>query len=100
MNRSEILDKAKEIVTKDRQAVYNDPEDNFKIISKYWSYYLGYPVDPADVAAMMILLKVARMAANTEYLDNWIDVAGYAGCGGEIATKKETEIKPGGSTDE
>ena len=100
MNRSEVLDTAKEIVTKDRQNQYGDAEDNFKIISKYWSLFLGYPVDPAEVAVMLILLKVARMGANIEYLDNWVDVAGYAACGCEIATKKENDIKIGGSENE
>ena len=86
MNRSEILDKAKEIVCNDRQKTYKEPEDNFKTIADFWSVYLGHPVTSTDVAAMMILLKLARAKSNPQYLDNWIDICGYSGCGGEIAT--------------
>jgi hypothetical protein len=39
-----------------------------------------------DVAVMLALLKVARIKQNPNHTDNWIDIAGYAACGGEIAT--------------
>lgn len=116
MNRSEILDKAKEIVCNDRQKTYKEPEDNFKTIADFWSAYLGHEVSSADVAAMMILLKLARVKSNPKHLDNWLDICGYGGCGGEIATKetpviehigsnsivllRNEEIKPGGSENE
>lgn len=100
MNRSEILDKAKEIVTKDRQATHGNAEDNFEIIRKFWGAYLGIDLTKEDVAIMQILLKIARAKSNPQHLDNWLDICGYGACGGEIATQKETEIKPGGSTDE
>jgi hypothetical protein len=35
---------------------------------------------------MLALLKVARIRSNPKHADNWIDIAGYAACGGEIAT--------------
>lgn len=90
LTRSEILKRADEIVNGHRENEYGSPEDNFKLISKFWSLYLGYPVDPVDVAAMMILQKLARATNDTSYLDNWVDICGYSACGGEIATK-ETE---------
>lgn len=37
---------------------------------------------------MMILLKVARIGSGSRSRDNWIDVAGYAACGGEIVENK------------
>jgi hypothetical protein len=38
-----------------------------------------------DVAAMMTLLKVARMATGgLEQDDCWLDIAGYAACGFEV----------------
>ena len=40
-----------------------------------------------QVAAMMILLKTARISSGTAVSDNWIDIAGYAACGGEIQTR-------------
>lgn len=85
MNRSEILDTAKEYVTKDRDATHGDAESNFKHISEYWSVYLGVTVNPHDVAVMMTLLKIARIDSNPGNADNWIDGCGYLACGGEIA---------------
>ena len=40
---------------------------------------------PETVALMMALLKVARLIKSPEHLDSWVDLAGYAACGGEIA---------------
>lgn len=37
------------------------------------------------IALMMILFKVARNIANFRKTDNWVDIAGYAACGGEIS---------------
>ena len=33
---------------------------------------------------MMALLKIARIAGGNAKADNWIDLAGYAACGGEL----------------
>lgn len=103
MNRSEILDTAKEIVTKDRQATHGNAEDNFEIIRKLWGAYLGIELTRENVAVMQILLKAARTKSNSQHVDNWVDIAGYAACGGEIATNAARcmdNIKPGGSTNE
>ena len=88
MNRPEILDTAKQMVCGQREQDYGTPEDNFKTIADFWTAYLGYPVDATDVAAMMALLKIARISTGTATADSWVDLAGYAACGGEIATKE------------
>ena len=72
---------AKSIVTGER---YGTPEQNFHTIAKMWSAYLRIKVTAKDVAAMMILLKVARIASGHGSEDSWVDVAGYAACGGEL----------------
>lgn len=38
----------------------------------------------ADVGAMMCLFKLARISTGHGKADNWIDLAGYAACGGEL----------------
>ncbi len=94
MKRKEILNRANEIVNGKREDEYGSPEDNFKTIAEFWSTYLGYPVTAADVAAMMALLKIARIGTGTATDDSWVDLAGYAACGGEIsATEKEEGVK-------
>ena len=86
MKRAEILATATEYVTRDRNAQYGEPEDLFRVIANLWSDYLQTEVSAVDVALMMALLKIARARANPGNVDNWIDLAGYAACGGEIAT--------------
>lgn len=86
MKRADVLDIAKTYVTNDRQATHGKPEDTFGRIAELWSAYLGEWADikPHDVAAMMALLKIARIAANPKNDDNWVDGAGYFACGSEL----------------
>ena len=86
MNRSEILDTAKQYVTKDRAATHGDAERNFGLIAAYWSAHLDHPITATDVALMMTLFKLARAKGNIGNAENWIDGCGYLACGGEIAT--------------
>jgi hypothetical protein len=86
MNRSQILDTAKEYVTKDRADTHGDAESNFGLIACYWSAHLDAGIGPEDVAIMMTLMKLARAKANPGHADNWVDGCGYLACGGEIAT--------------
>ena len=87
MNRADILATASEYVTIDRATTHGDVEDNFRRIADLWNAYLGVDdITSIDVAVMLALLKVARIRSNPTHADNWIDIAGYAACGGEIAT--------------
>ena len=89
MKREEILDAAKRCVCGDREQDYGSPEKNFERIAEFWSTYMGYPVVAHDVAAMLALLKIARIASGHAKEDNWIDLAGYAACGGELEADNE-----------
>ena len=91
MKREDILNAAAKCVNGDRQQDYGTPERNFDTIAAFWNAYLcggralaGPVVDAKDVAAMLGLLKIARIATGHGKADNWIDLAGYAACGGEI----------------
>lgn len=92
MKRAEILDKAKEMVTGQREQDYGSPEDNFNIIAEYWMTYLDavfrtrgiVELTADDVANMMCLFKLARITTGTGTADSYIDLAGYAACGGEL----------------
>lgn len=85
--RGQILEEANKIVNGARNEAYGKPEDNFKRIAVYWSSYLDKEVTTHDVAIMMILLKVARTQSGTGSMDNYVDIAGYAACAGEIYSK-------------
>ena len=84
--RGEILDTARTYVTKDRMQTHGAPADSFKMIAAVWSARLGITVTPAQVCLLMGDLKACRAWMNPWHLDNWVDLAGYAACGGEIAT--------------
>ncbi len=89
MTRAEILKKAEECVCGKRQQDYGNPENNFQVIANLWTDYLigtgqEVAVSAKDVAMMMALLKIARIAGNHATEDSFVDLAGYAACGGEI----------------
>lgn len=86
MTRKEILEAAEKCVTGQREQDYGSPEDSFRLISQLWSAYTGHAITAKDVAIMMALLKIARMK-NGDKEDNFVDLAGYAACAGEIVTK-------------
>ena len=90
MTRKEILTEAEKCVCSDRNRQYGEPEDNFLEIAKLWSAYLDIDIGAEDVAIMMCLFKVARLKGSCyQGKDSWIDLIGYAACGGEIATRGE-----------
>jgi len=90
MTRRKLLEKAISIVCEDRNQQYGWPEDNFARIANLWTAYMGKIVTPVDVAAMLALLKLARIkATNGQSSDSWVDLAGYAACGSEIALGEE-----------
>ena len=97
MKRAEILEAARVCVCGEREQEYGTPENNFETIGLLWGVYLraAHPeinlaingITPKDVATMMALLKVARIATGSNP-DSFVDLAGYAACAGEIATKE------------
>lgn len=98
LSRAEILKAAEVCVNGDRQNDYGTPERNFETIANLWNAYLGENrVNAKDVAAMLVLLKVARIASGKKKNDNWIDIAGYAACGGEI--ESQSKISANKNTD-
>lgn len=89
MNRTEILKKANECVMGDREQDYGSPESNFQLIANLWSAYLDTEISAVDVAMMMAMLKIARIKSGRLHEDNFIDLAGYAACAGEIACEEK-----------
>lgn len=100
-SKQDVLDAAGAAVA-DRGLNYGKPEANFQRIANLWNAHLsnrfaeGYGGDttvmlptltPVDIAMMMALMKLARTQHMPSHMDSWIDLAGYAACGGEIAAK-------------
>lgn len=82
--RKALLNQVEQAVCVDRQITHGRPENNFADIALLWQIYKDVPFTAQDVAAMMALMKIARVKWNPVHQDNWIDVAGYAICGGSL----------------
>lgn len=93
MDRRDILKTVEKVICNDRHDQYGNAEDSFSDIATFWETYLAENcvsagadlcISRQDVAAMMVLLKVARLKRNAKHMDSWVDIAGYAALGGEI----------------
>lgn len=95
--RAECLDTAKEYVTRDRNATYGEPDQDFQRIARILSAMgftrEGEEISSADVAQMMIALKLSRLHWNPTHKDSWVDIAGYAACGMETALLRDESSK-------
>lgn len=93
-NRTKVLQEAERLVNGDRQCQYGDPIDDFKKTARMWDVYLQAVrqerphLIPHDVAVLLMLLKVSRIAWSPEKMDNWVDLAGYAACGWDCVEKE------------
>jgi hypothetical protein len=93
--RSDILAEARDIITRDRAATHGDAENTFSDIATLWSWWLGQPVTPYDVAQMMSLLKKARARNNRSHKDNLVDDLGYTAIAAELQFLQSEGTKTG-----
>jgi hypothetical protein len=92
MRREEILKAAAERACEKHEQDYGSPAYNFANIARLWEQYLSavhhvvVTITVKDVAMMMALLKIARIAVSNTPA-SFVDLAGYAACAGEICTE-------------
>ena len=91
MTKEEILAKANELISNDRNESHGDAFKNHAEIAEFWNLFLDDKLRPMaditakEVAIMMILLKVSRSNQGKKFnLDNFVDMAGYSAIAGEI----------------
>jgi hypothetical protein len=78
-----ILKEAEGIIYGDREKTYGKPSKNLTCIAQLWTAYLDNrqnsdtPLGATDVAAMMTLLKIARLANSPDHRDSLVDACGY-----------------------
>ena len=101
--RRTLLLQAADTIDGDRNETYGGPESSFTTIATLWNEYLrvvttvpGDALQPHDVAAMLALLKIARIAGSGgTHKDSWLDLAGYAACGWEtVAVPLPADMTP------
>lgn len=87
MNRAEVLDHVKTIITQDRNATHGEPEDSFSGIAELWNIWffrrrrISPKLTSSDVAQLMAAFKFSRLMDNPDHADNWDDQIGYLACG-------------------
>ena len=94
--QNEILATADKIINGERQDQYGKAEDNFAAIGVVWTVLLRNQlkdrerIDARTTALLLAGMKVVR-ESNSPKLDNWVDLAGYAGLGGKICLQEMLE---------
>lgn len=95
-----ILDKASELIYGERADSYGHFKHNAARLADLWNSYLWDPatcgrreIKDEDVPAMLVLLKVMRLAEDPEHTDSWVDIAGYAGCAGKLESIWPSEVE-------
>ena len=87
MKANEILLTATDTIS-NRGLLYGHPADNLQHTAMLLSAYLQTPIHDYQVAGIMVLVKLARTNQSASHIDNWIDMASYAGLGGQLATEE------------
>ena len=86
--RGGLLLEARRLITGDRNMTYGTPTENFKNIARLLNIQFAHKLkdgeefSSVDVSVMMIIVKLARLIAQPK-MDNFLDIIGYAACGGE-----------------
>lgn len=81
---AEILETAAELVGGDRSQTHGG-DATMRVCADLWSAYMGAEIEPADVARMMALMKMARARCGQTNIDHDMDAAGYCGIAGAVA---------------
>lgn len=89
--REQILNQAAALISGDRAKDYGDAATSFSRVAFIWSGILGMDVTPAQVAMCLAGLKLSRLANAPTHHDSWVDLAGYAALGGEVAARSIDE---------
>jgi len=93
MNRKEILKKASDLTSTERDAEYGSWYRNACDVGVVWGIILRSkdykmpPPSPEQVALMMDAVKTVRLAHNPDHEDSWVDKCGYSALGGEKISK-------------
>lgn len=74
-----VIEEVAETV-RERGKVYGPPHVNMNRTAALWSAFLGIPVTGAQVAACMMLVKIARLSESPAHRDSILDIGGYTHC--------------------
>lgn len=75
-----------------RGKAYGEAASMFRDVANMWSTLLGWPVKPTDVARCLVVVKLVRLSECPGHVDSWVDAAGYAAVGAEVATTEVPDV--------
>jgi len=83
MKRTEILQKAEQMINGPRARDYGDAYINHERIAKMWTVLLEKEITVPQVYQCMIAVKLSRLIETPEHEDSAIDICGYGALMGE-----------------
>jgi hypothetical protein len=89
MEASDILAEASVLLTDTREETYGSFWENHRRIGVMWGEFLQLEehITPEQVAVMMALVKISRIANDSTHTDNYVDAIAYLSGAGELATE-------------
>ena len=84
----DVLEEAKDLIYGQRADDYGDAQSNFQRMADLVNPIIKKAdgkLTPTDMALLMIQVKIARLQETPDHEDSWIDIAGYAALGAQIA---------------
>lgn len=87
MKAREILEQAM-LTLDERGKTHGDVRELFATVANLWTEYINHDFSVQEVAAMMVLLKIARTRHGGDNPDDWLDAVGYSALGGELAEEE------------
>ena len=91
----DLLREALEITTGARASHYGHASDNLGRTARLLDAYLDgldRPLTAGDVAAILILVKLARLHKSPDHYDSLLDVAGYASAAWDAVTGPDAPL--------
>ena len=84
----DVLEEAKDLIYGQRADDYGDAQSNFQRMADLVNPIIKKAdgnLTATDMALVMIQVKIARLQESPDHEDSWVDIAGYAALGAQIA---------------
>jgi hypothetical protein len=93
ISAKELLDEANS-VRQQRGAIYGHPYENMRTTAQLVGAYLGFPVSPDQMAVILSLVKIARIAQTPGHRnkDSYLDGIAYLAIAAECSTTDPYEF--------
>lgn len=91
MKALDVLERAISLIHGQRAKDYGDAHSSFQRMADLVNPIIKKAdgnLSASDMALVMIQVKIARLQESPNHADSWIDIAGYAGLGAQLALRE------------